>query len=250
MEMHCGGYVIVMKVKDIRLKVIPSKIANNFVRKHHYSGRVTMSSNLHFGAFDNKLLHGVMSFGSPLDKRKVIGLVEGTKWNEMLELNRMAFDDILPPNSESRCLSIAFKLIKKYAPHIKWILSFADGTQCGDGTIYRASGFVLTNINKNKTIGYSGNLKRIVAKHGQQSKKHGKIKLLQGYQLRYIKFIKVEERKNLTVPEIPYSRIKEMGIGMYKGERLCLVGEKKSQSAIQQEVRGVIPTTRLQLNAN
>ena len=29
MEMLCGGYVIVMKVKDIRLKVIPSKLAND-----------------------------------------------------------------------------------------------------------------------------------------------------------------------------------------------------------------------------
>jgi hypothetical protein len=43
-------------------------------------------------------------------------------------------------------------MIKKKAPHVKWIISFADGTQCGDGTIYSASNFVLTGINKNHTI--------------------------------------------------------------------------------------------------
>jgi hypothetical protein len=37
----------------------------------------------------------------------------------MLELNRMAFDDYLPKYSESRCIAISIKLIKKNAPHIK-----------------------------------------------------------------------------------------------------------------------------------
>ena len=67
-----------------------------------------------------------------MDKRKVINLVvdengKSVKWNDMLELNRMAFDDYLPKNSESHCISIALRLIKKNAPQIKWILSFADG---------------------------------------------------------------------------------------------------------------------------
>jgi hypothetical protein len=136
-EMPYGGCVILMsRVKDIRLKVIPSRVANDFIKKNHYSGKVMQNSSLHFGAFLDDILHGVMSFGSPIDKRKVLNLVNtdntniNSKWNEMLELNRMAFDEVLPKYSESRCISIATKLIKKNAPHIKWILSFADGTQC------------------------------------------------------------------------------------------------------------------------
>ena len=132
------------RAKEIIVKVIPSKIANEFVKKYHYSGKVVQNSQLHFGAFLDNRLHGVMSFGPSLDKSKVIHLVEGTKWNEFIELNRMAFDEYLPRNSESRCISIALKLIKKNAPHIKWVISFADGMQCGDGTIYRASNFCLT----------------------------------------------------------------------------------------------------------
>lgn len=138
-------------VKDIIVKPIKSSIANEFVKKHHYSGKV-VNSQLHFGCFLNGVLGGVMSFGPSLDKRRIQGLVKDTPFNDFLELNRMAFSDLLPRNSESRCLSIAFKMIKKYYPNIKWIVSFADGCQCGDGTIYRASGFKLTGIKKNKTM--------------------------------------------------------------------------------------------------
>ena len=99
--------------KDLIVKVIPSKVAVPFVKTHHYSGKVVNNSNLHFGVFYEGRLHGVMSFGPSLDKSKIQGIVEGTGWNEFIELNRMAFDDVLPRNSESRAISIAMKLIRK-----------------------------------------------------------------------------------------------------------------------------------------
>ena len=45
-------------------------------------------------------------------------------------------------------------------------------------------------------------------------------KRVKGYQLRYIYFIDPKWRKRLTVPEIPFSKIDEMGAGMYKGENV------------------------------
>ena len=101
------------RAKEIIIKVIPSNIAVPFVKKHHYSGKVVQNSNLHFGAFLDGRLHGVMSFGPSMDKAKIQQLVQGTGWNEFIELNRMAFDDYLPRNSESFCISKALKLIKK-----------------------------------------------------------------------------------------------------------------------------------------
>ena len=68
--------------KDIVVKVIPSKIANEFTKKHHYSGKVVNNSQLHFGCFLDGKLHGVMQFGCPLDKRKVMGLVVDKDGNE------------------------------------------------------------------------------------------------------------------------------------------------------------------------
>ena len=237
-----------LSAKDIIVKVIPSKIANEFVKKHHYSGKVVQNSSLHFGCFLNNVLHGVMSFGPSLDKSKVIGLVKNTNWNEFIELNRMAFDDYLPKNSESRCISIAMKLLRKNAPQIKWVISFADGMQCGDGTIYRASGFKLTGfssgsmwklpeelakLNKGeiahrmkiqdkcsaisryvlgKTNGKNLTMNNYVKKFGGE--------LLNGYMLRYIYFIDKSKEKDLTVPVIPFSKIDELGAGMYKGEKI------------------------------
>lgn len=138
--------------KDILLKPIDSKTANRFIKRVHYSGKVVQNSQLHIGVYLNNVLHGAMQFGPSLDKRKLQGLVSGTKWHEFIELNRLAFDDYLPRNSESRAISIAMRLLKEYAPQVKWVISFADATQCGDGTIYRASGFILTGIKPNDQI--------------------------------------------------------------------------------------------------
>ena len=140
------------KAKDIVLKPIDRKSADALIKRVHYSGKVVNNSQLHIGVFYNGALEGALQFGPSLDKRKVMGLVKDTKWNEFIELNRLAFTDKLPRNSESRAISIAMRLLRKYAPQVKWVISFADGTQCGDGTIYRASGFVLTGIKENNQI--------------------------------------------------------------------------------------------------
>jgi hypothetical protein len=227
------------RAKEIIVKVIPSKIANEFIKKHHYSGKVVQNSSLHFGAFLDGKLHGVMSYGSPMDKRKVLPLVYGTLWNEMLELNRMAFDDYLPKNSESRCISVSIKLLKKHAPHIKWILSFSDGVQCGDGTIYRASAFYLTGVKINTQIlrlknGSIGS-KMTYSKGGHILQQNGKASIpegsefMSGYQLRYIYLI--DRKLQLSVPIIPFSKIDELGAGMYKGEKISIAQRKQADGA-------------------
>ena len=46
--------------------------------------------------------------------------------------------------------------------------------------------------------------------------------MLPGYQLRYIYFLDPKARENLTVPVIPFSKIDEIGAGMYKGEKVTM----------------------------
>jgi hypothetical protein len=141
-----------MSAKEIIVKPISSQDAARIVKSCHYSGKVVQNSQLHFGVFLDGKCGGAMQFGPSLDKRKIQGLVENTGWNGFLELNRMAFADWLPRNSESRAIAVAMRLIRNAYPHIEWVVSFADGAQCGDGTIYRASGFVLTSIKKNNSL--------------------------------------------------------------------------------------------------
>ena len=236
------------RAKEIILKVIPSNIANAFVKKNHYSGKVVQNSKLHFGCFLDNKLHGVLSYGYPIDKRKMLGLVntenktERKKWNEFLELNRMAFDNFLPKYSESRCISISFKLIKKKAKQIKYIISFADSTQCGDGTIYRASGFKLTMIKKNTDLYLLPNgdikhsmtiktSKKLMSKYGSfknyLNQEHKGYKAIEGFQLRYIYLI--DKKATLNCKDIPFSEIDRIGAGMYKGEKITLKERKENK---------------------
>ena len=238
--------------KDIVIKPIKASAANELVKRVHYSGTHTQNSQLHFGVFLDGKLEGAMQFGPPIDRRKVLPLVADTEWNNMIELNRMAFSDVLPRNSESRAMAVAFRLIKKHYPHIEWILSFSDGCQCGDGTIYRASGFVLTGIKKNTsmllmpdgTIKADKTLNNHPTKKSSWWKKHG-AKPITGYQLRYIYFLNPAARQRLTVPILPFSKIDEMGAGMYKGKPKRMT---EANSGDQPESGGATPTHALQSN--
>ena len=106
---------------------------------------------------------------------------------------------------------------------MEWILSFADGTQCGDGTIYRASGFVLTDIRQSNALRINPEtglvMHTIQAHHLMIIKEFKNWKPTIGYQLRYIYFYNKNDVNRLTVPIIPFENIKKMGAGMYKGVR-------------------------------
>lgn len=256
--------------KDIRVDPISAKDANKFVKNTHYSGTYVRNSQLHFGCFLNGRLGGVLSFGHSMAKSKTMGLVKDTGWNGFIELNRMAFSDLLPRNSESRCISVCLRIIKKKYPHIKWVVSYADAQQCGDGTIYRASGFYLTGFSSgamwllpeslrkingspvahtvkvrskcsllskhilNKTKGKNLTTKGLVQKFGGA--------VLTGYNIRYIYFLDKTYKVKLTVPILPYSKIKEMGASMYLG-----VSSVISSTSGDQPLRGgAIPTDTLQ----
>lgn len=248
--------------KDIRVAPISQKDAALLVRRVHYSGKIVNNSQLHLGVFIGGALEGVMSFGACMDKRRMMGLVSGTGWNDFLELNRMAFSDRLPRNSESRALSVAFRIIKKHYPNIEWIVSFADGAQCGDGTIYRASGFVLTNIKKNNSLLRMPDGSVIAAKtldnpnhigangrYGSAVAKEAGARPLEGFQLRYVYFLNAEAKSRLTVPIIPFSHIAEVGAGMYKGQKTFKDSRvKQVNSGAQSENGGAAPTHTLQLS--
>ena len=178
-----------------------------------------------------------MQFGPPLDQRKVMPLVRGSTWQGMMELNRLAFSDELPRNAESRALGVAFRMLRKHRPDIKWILSYSDATQCGDGTIYRAAGFLLTGIKVNSDLWRlpSGEVvtgvgirtgtalqRRLGYRPGRGSfsawaASEGLLKL-PGYQLRYIKFLDPAWEARLTVPVIPFSKIPD-DARMVRGEK-------------------------------
>jgi hypothetical protein len=258
------------EAKEIVLKPIPADEANDLVKRVHYSGKVVQNSQIHIGVYYHGKLEGAMQFGPSLDKRKIQGLVSGTQWHEFIELNRMAFSDALPRNSESRALGIAMKLLRKHAPQLKWVVTFADGAQCGDGTIYRAAGFILTGIKENNQIvefpdGYRetraeltgtswATIRKVAQRYGADITGGASLKpfldvgarMVAGYMVRYIYFLDPSYRARLTVPELPYSEIERRGAGMYKGHKRG-AGEIDSAAGTNPQTGGASPTAPLLL---
>ena len=240
--------------KDIHVARIAAADARRLVARLHYSGKFVGNSQLHFGVFLAGRCEGVMSFGPSMDKRKIQGIVTGTAWNGFCELNRMAFSDRLPRNSESRALGVALRQLRADSPHVEWVVSFADGTQCGDGTIYRAAGFVLTGITPNKTI-YRMPSGAVLAKMTLEAnwnqpavaaecahlgvpvaprsvaewKRLGAV-CLPGHMFRYVYFLNPAARARLAVPALPFSKIAELGAGMYRGQPITR--DKHAMAAI------------------
>ena len=254
-----------MSAKEIIVKPISSQDAARIVKACHYSGSSAINASLHLGIFLNGRCGGAMQFGPSLQKSSTVSLVEGTGWNGFIELNRMAFADWLPRNSESRAIAVAMRLIRKAYPHIEWVVSFADGTQCGDGTIYRASGFVLTGIKENSTMhmmpdgtifadvglrASSANLRKKVGyKIGEpfsSFKQRTGAKRVPGFQLRYIYFLNPAARSRLTVPVLPFSEIQRRGAGMYLGKPKRADSMGGHASGFQPEEGGSTPTSALQ----
>lgn len=209
--------------KELRVMPVSAQDANAYIRANHYSGKVAPNSQVHFGVFMHGRMLGAMQFGPCINKKGTMRLVEGTGWNGFIELNRLAFSDALPRNSESRAIGIAMRILRKRYPHIEWVVSFADATQCGDGTIYRASGFLLTDIRKNEALRRNpstGEVMHVIqAHHLKRSKEFRTWQAIPGWQLRYIYFLNPAARERMTVAALPFSAIEEAGAKMFRGTR-------------------------------
>jgi len=208
--------------KNIIIKPIDSTSANKVVELYHYSGKSTKNSQVHLGVFLKNKLEGVLQFGPSIDKRRMAKNL-GVGFNESLELNRMAFSERLPKNSESRAIGVSLRMLKKAYPHIKVIVSFADACQCGDGTIYRASGFKLHSFKKNTTLLMlpTGEVVADKTFNNYASKKFkGFIKSqctkLEGFQMKYLFFFDKELEKKFSF--VDFESIPDH-VRMYKGKK-------------------------------
>jgi hypothetical protein len=237
--------------KDIQIKVIDSGSSRKIVERYHYSGKCTQNSQIHFGVFLNGKLEGALQFGPSIDKRRMAQNL-GIGFNESLELNRMALSDNCPKNSESRSLGICLRLLKKTYPHLKIIISFADACQCGDGTIYRASGFKLHGIKKNTSLRMmpDGSIVADKTFNNYANREFNGVKLretkpIEGFQMKYLYFFdKVLEKRFKFVD---FDKIPDY-VKMYKGSKRS--EHENNVSNFQLEESGATPTTALHSKDN
>ena len=126
---------------DFFVQEIDRSLANDIIMKNHYSKKYYNATYIHLGVYVDSEIVGVLQYGYAMNPASQSSVVENTKIDEYLELNRMWIDDSAGRNSESRSIGYSVKYIKRRFPKIKWIQSFAD-QRCGMfGIVYQAANF-------------------------------------------------------------------------------------------------------------
>lgn len=197
------------------VKEIDRKLAYDIIIKNHYSkkGDSIAHNKINLGIFNNIKLIGVLQYGYAMNPLSCNKIVEGTKINEYLELNRMWIADNVGQYPESKSISYSLKYIRKKYPNIKWIQSFADERCGGFGIVYQACSFNYFGEHKSVFWEIDGkvyhnsiltNNKR-KAKYKLKDKKKDAIKK-ELRQFRYIKFLDQREKKKCLLKEQPYPK--------------------------------------------
>ncbi len=83
-------------------------------------------------------------YATAIWSQPVARMLNGRGW---IELRRMAISDLAPKNTASRMLGWMVKDIRKRFPELTKCISYQD-TEVHTGTIYKASGWVQTQINR------------------------------------------------------------------------------------------------------
>ena len=209
-------------LQSIRVQPIPFMAAKRLLVRHHYLHSLPGGTMLAFGALVNGKLLGAITFGA--GPQNAYALVSGSSPNHCLALTRLWLSDELPPNSESRVMSICLRALKKHS-RVKFLVTYADPSQGHLGTIYQSTSWLYTGLSEampkfdlgDGKIRHSRSLSHSFGSH---SIKHfencgAKVKVIpQPRKHRYIYFLDKSLRSNLTVKELPYPK---KGEGMVRG---------------------------------
>jgi len=120
----------------MKLEKASRKAVEFACKNYHYSQNAApRAHDLAFAVFEKKEFCGVICYGRGATND--IGMPYGLKSGECIELIRVALNG--KQSSTSKALSISLKILKKYAPLTRLIVSFADPDQGHTGTIYQAT---------------------------------------------------------------------------------------------------------------
>lgn len=133
------------------VRQLNKSVAASFVINHHYTGKASscryalglyyIEKEHSFFAGQNEKLIGVMTYGHPISNRTVSSITTSNclALDEVLELTRLVILDGYGKNIESHFIGASFRWLKKNAPEVKVLVSYADPEQAHTGGIYRAT---------------------------------------------------------------------------------------------------------------
>ena len=120
-------------------------------KNYHYSKKPPVLNGFSFSVFNkNNEFCGCIVYGYGGNYR--IGNKYGLKQGQVLELVRMALNG--KQSSTSKALSLSLKLLKKKAPSVKLVVSYADKGQNHIGIIYQATNWIYETQNESSTTEY------------------------------------------------------------------------------------------------
>ncbi len=210
----CAGSIPSPALQSIRVQPIPFAAAKQILVKHHYLHSLPGGTKLTFGAFAEGKLLGAITFG--VGPYNAFALVEGANPDNCLTLTRLWLSRELPPNSESRVISVCLRYLRKYTS-LKFITTYADPAQGHVGTIYQATGWLYTGLSEatpkfdigDGVARHSRSLSHAFGSHSLKYlyERGLKIKTLpQISKHRYIYFLDRDYRNKLKSPELPYPK--------------------------------------------
>ena len=133
-----------MKARELEITPCGLQQVRRFVEQHHYSHNVNgvKISYCFQVKCDGRLVGGV-----------IYGALSTTAWKrfadteqKVLELRRLVLLDEAGRNSESRVVGWTLRWLRKHAPAVEVVVSYADPAHGHSGTIYRASNFQYKGI--------------------------------------------------------------------------------------------------------
>jgi hypothetical protein len=193
---------------------VPFVVAKQVLERHHYLHSYPGGTKLAFGAFIEARLLGVATLGvGPVNAHL---LLEGASPENCLTLTRLWLSDELPKNSESRCLGVVLRTLRKHTD-LKFLLAYADPSRGHRGTIYQATGWLYTGLSQatpRYDIGdgrqhHSRSLGQVFGSHGlAHLRRQGvQVRLVpQEAKHRYIYLLDSSWRSRVGAPVLPYPR--------------------------------------------
>lgn len=127
----------------ITIKKASNKAITYACKYYHYAGHSPAGNVLGYSVFNDDVFCGVVTFGSGANNN--IGTAYGLKQGEVCELTRVALNGKQPTTSQ--VVAMCLKRLKRDAPLIRLVVSYADADQKHYGTIYQATNWLYVGTN-------------------------------------------------------------------------------------------------------
>ena len=197
--------------ENYEIRALPYEQAVPWFLYKHYARRVP-SITWAFGLYREKVLLGVVSYGTPASSTLLTGVCGPEHADKVIELNRLVVEDGVEKNTASLLVGKSIRLL----PKPKIIVSYADSGQGHVGKVYQACNFVYTGLSTpftdprvkglehqhHATYAHGMSNEELLAKYGDdlyfvdRARKH-----------RYIYFVGCSElRSQLKYEEMPYPK--------------------------------------------